>query len=199
MNTKKRNICIVALGLLLSSSFVFADDDDDDYKHKNKHHFKNHYKHQYYQRPEIVREQYVYATVIAVEPIMERVTHTIPRQSCWEEVRYERRSSSATGTILGGIVGGVVGNQFGEGRGKDAMTIAGTLLGGSIGNDVSRGGGGTRAVTEERCRTNNEYREERRVSGYYVTYRYRGETHTTQMDHDPGDQVRIKVAIYVDD
>lgn len=204
MDTKKGLSYMAMLALLLCSPLTLAsDDDDDDHRHKHKrhkHHYKHHHDHEYDHRPVyVVPERYVYATVVSVEPIMERITHQIPHQNCWEEVHYERDRSSATGTILGGIVGGVVGNQFGDGRGKDAMTLAGTLLGGSIGNDMSQGSRNVRQVREERCRTHNEYREEQRVSGYHVTYRYRNHTHTIPMDHHPGQRVRVNVSVFVDD
>jgi uncharacterized protein YcfJ len=31
------------------------------------------------------------------------------------------------------------------------------------------------------------------VLGYDVTYRYGGRMHTTHMDHDPGDRLRVRV------
>lgn len=194
MDTKKCLVGLSALGLLFSSAMVWAGDDDDDDGHRgHKRHHKYHPKHS------ASHEHYVYARVIAVEPIMERVTHRIPRRECWQEVRYEQRGGSATGTILGGIVGGVVGHQFGEGRGKDAMTIAGTLLGGSIGNDMSQRDRGVRAINEERCRVENDYRDEQRVSGYLVRYYYGGDIYTRHMDHNPGDRVRVNVTVIIDD
>jgi uncharacterized protein YcfJ len=42
---------------------------------------------------------------------------------------------SATNEIIGAIFGGVIGNQFGEGDGKDAMTLAGIILGASLAHD----------------------------------------------------------------
>ena len=42
---------------------------------------------------------------------------------------------SATNEIIGAIFGGAIGNQFGEGDGKDAMTLAGIFLGASLAHD----------------------------------------------------------------
>ena len=42
---------------------------------------------------------------------------------------------SATNEIIGAIFGGAIGNQFGEGDGKDAMTLAGMFLGASLAHD----------------------------------------------------------------
>jgi len=140
--------------------------------------------------------------VDSVEPIVSVVRVSSPRQECWDEevTRHQRRvgrSDSYTPLVLGGIVGGVVGHQFGRGRGKDAMTVAGTLLGATIGRDVAR-----RPVVHERytevetrCRVSHEYHEEERVEGYRVTYRYHGRRFVERMPYDPGDRVRVRVAI----
>ena len=51
---------------------------------------------------------------------------------------------SATNEIIGAIFGGAIGNQFGEGDGKDAMTLAGMFLGASLAHDeeLAQGTGG---------------------------------------------------------
>ncbi len=41
-------------------------------------------------------------------------------------------------TIAGTIVGGAIGRQFGDGDGRDAMTIIGAIAGGMIGGKVGR-------------------------------------------------------------
>ncbi|MEJ2603123.1 MAG: glycine zipper 2TM domain-containing protein [Gammaproteobacteria bacterium] len=116
---------------------------------------------------------------------------------------------TAGATIAGGIIGGVIGRQFGGGSGRDAMTVVGTLVGAAIGNDRAR-----RAETYDRyehyddyrayerhsrpvtrCETRYQSREEERIDGYRVTYRYRGQTYTTRTDHDPGDRLRVRVAV----
>ena len=52
-----------------------------------------------------------------------------------KRVRQGTGDGSATNEIIGAIFGGVVGNQFGEGDGKDAMTLAGIILGASLAHD----------------------------------------------------------------
>lgn len=147
---------------------------------------------------------YDYAKVTRVEPIVRVVRVSTPREECWDETVTHReyggysRSDSYAPMLLGGIVGGVVGNQFGKGGGRDAMTIAGALLGASVGHDVGRRPyryPETYATVEERCRVVEEYREEERVEGYHVTYRYKGETYTTRMARDPGERLRVRVAV----
>ncbi|MEJ2686328.1 MAG: glycine zipper 2TM domain-containing protein [Gammaproteobacteria bacterium] len=140
-----------------------------------------------------------YARVTDVDPVMRHVRVATPRDECWQQdvqVPVQPRYRSATPVIVGGIIGGVVGSTMGKGRGRDVATIAGTLLGGSIARDVSHGQPPAPAyttATQTRCRTVNEYREERRIVGYRVTYRYHGHRYVTRMDHDPGARLRLRV------
>lgn len=141
-----------------------------------------------------------YARVTDVAPVIRRIEVAVPRNECWQQnvqVPVEPRYRSATPVIVGGIIGGVLGSTMGQGRGRDAATIAGTLLGGSIARDISReqSAGPTYATTQTRCRTVNEYRVERRVVGYRVTYRYHGHRYVTRMDHDPGARLRLRVSV----
>lgn len=137
-----------------------------------------------------------YAKVISSEPVYEVVQSAYPVQECWdEEVEYRRNSESPTSTIAGGIVGGVIGNQFGRGSGKAVMTMAGTLLGATVGRDLGREPGHTVIADERHCETVKRYREEEKLVGYRVTYRYKGKILVTRTEHDPGDTIPIRVAI----
>ncbi len=141
-----------------------------------------------------------YAKVERVEPLSHVVRVATPRRECWtEEVPvYRSGYRSATPLILGGIVGGVVGNTVGQGRGRDVATVAGALLGGSVGRDVAQRNGSTYAAgteVRERCRVVDDYRDEERIDGYRVTYRYQGEQYVTHLDHDPGERLRIQVSV----
>ncbi len=147
---------------------------------------------------------YDYAKVVRVDPLMRHVRVSQPRRECYQEqvpvYESERGYRSATPTILGGIIGGVVGNTMGYGRGKAVATVAGTVLGGSIGRDIGYqnnppSGGYTRYATQDNCRVVDDYREEDRIDGYRVTYRYKGAEYVTQTDHDPGDRIRVRVDV----
>lgn len=48
------------------------------------------------------------------------------------------RNQQATGSIVGGILGGVLGHQFGDGRGRTAMTVLGATAGAVIGGNLAR-------------------------------------------------------------
>jgi uncharacterized protein YcfJ len=98
-------------------------------------------------------------------------------------------------------VGGVIGHQFGSGRGNDAATVAGSIIGAAIGNDsAKRRYGGSYSSTEyarpvERCETRMTSREEERIDGYRVVYKYHGQKYETRMPYDPGREIRVRVDI----
>ena len=84
---------------------------------------------------------------------------------------------SATNEIIGAIFGGAIGNQFGEGDGKDAMTLAGMFLGASLAHDdeLAQGPG----VINTKCYIETRYDEvERNVYSHStLTTKIRGKTH----------------------
>jgi uncharacterized protein YcfJ len=148
-------------------------------------------------------ERFDYAKVISAEPIVREVRVSIPREECWDEdvPVYRSGYQSATPMILGGIIGGVVGNTMGKGHGKDAATVAGTILGGSVGRDIGHDRqrpSEYNTVRETRCRQVVDYREEERIEGYWLTYRYQGEDYVTRMQNEPGNRIRVRVTVQPD-
>jgi uncharacterized protein YcfJ len=147
------------------------------------------------------RDHYYYADarVVHVEPIYRTVRVEEPRRECWEEEVYVERPGyrSHTGVILGGIVGGVLGHELGGRRHHGLATAAGTVLGASIGRDLShrRAAGDGYYTTRERCEVRPTYTTERRIDGYRVTYVYDGREHETITDYDPGNVIRVRVAV----
>lgn len=141
---------------------------------------------------------YVDARVTHVEPMYRTVRVEEPRRECWDEDVYVERPGyrSHTGTILGGIVGGVLGHELG-GHHAGIATAAGTVLGASIGRDMSHrpdpdDGYYTR---RERCQMRHTYTTEQRIDGYRVTYEYAGREHETITDYEPGNHIRVRVAV----
>jgi uncharacterized protein YcfJ len=147
--------------------------------------------------------EFDYAPVTHVQPIVRQVRVETPRRECWDESRYvESRphiSDPQVGgrTLLGGIIGGVIGHQFGSGSGRDAATIAGTVIGAGVGYDsaAKRYPSGGREEVVQRCdvRYDDEYEE--RIEGYRVTYEYNGREYTTRLPYDPGERIRVRVAV----
>jgi uncharacterized protein YcfJ len=73
---------------------------------------------------------------------------------------YGQAPANTGDAIMGAIIGGVIGNQFGEGQGKDAMTILGAIAGA----DAASSGSRNRIVgyrTERQCSEVVSYRDER--------------------------------------
>lgn len=121
-------------------------------------------------------------------------------ESIWYEDRDGRynRDSGREGAVLGAIIGGLVGNQVGSGSGRRAATVAGAVIGGSVGRNVDQGNGPPGRTYEDRarrCRIVEEPREEQRIAGYNVEYRYRGEVYMSRLDYDPGDRLRVRVSV----
>lgn len=141
------------------------------------------------------------ARVVSSTPIYEQVNQ--PTRECWQEqtgyVTQPSGDHSYGGAVLGAIVGGVVGHQIGGGGGKDAATAAGAAIGAITGDRIDNRDQTvqSRPVVEERCRTVDHWNQ--RISGYNVTYRYRGQQYTTFMSYDPGATVRLNVTVDVAD
>ncbi len=148
-----------------------------------------------------------YARVVDVEPIYRTVAVRRPVRDCWDErvVHYDdrsRRRSAAPATVAGGVIGGVIGRQFGDGRGRDAMTVLGTLIGSAVANDNAtrrndyrRGYGQRHVRTVERCETTSRVEHRERIDGYTVTYLYNDRYYTTRTDTDPGERIAVRVNV----
>ena len=161
-----------------------------------------------------------YARVVDVTPMYRMGEVSVPRRECYEELerverrgrghddRYRSRSTSLVPTIAGGVIGGVVGRQFGDGRGRDAMTVIGTLIGAAVASEGSREYryeedsdyrrtrySRARYRTVERCDIAYDTRHEREPDGYLVTYEYEGRTFTTRTDTHPGRRIAVDVEV----
>jgi len=161
------------------------------------------YRGDYYDSRYEVR--YDWATVVDVDPIIERSSRPVNREVCYDqpvdryEPGYTARRDHTGSTLLGAVIGGALGNQVGKGDGRKAATIAGAVIGGAVGNNAShrRGDyyetGGYVRDYETRCRQETAWRGNNDVVGYEVTYRYRGAVYHTTMDHHPGNRLRVRV------
>ena len=147
--------------------------------------------------------QFDYARVISAEPIIRYVTITTPVRECYQDVEYytvdRRAPGTGASTLVGAIIGGVIGHQFGGGHGRDVATVAGTLIGAAIGSDSARRSYGYQSTQYsrpvERCNTIIRERQEERIDGYNVVYRYKGQKYATRMPYDPGRELRVRVDI----
>jgi uncharacterized protein YcfJ len=140
------------------------------------------------------------ARVLSVVPQTERVN--TPRQECRTEYIRESASSGDRdigGSIIGGIAGGLLGSQIGKGKGRIAGAAVGAATGAIVGDRIDnsdrRDGYTTRPV--DRCVTVDNWQTVTR--NYLVTYRFDGRDYTTTMDNDPGNTIRVRVAVSADD
>ncbi|QNM95825.1 glycine zipper 2TM domain-containing protein [Chitinimonas koreensis] len=139
------------------------------------------------------------ARVRSVEPQYERIS--TPRKECTREVVTETRHieerRSYGGAVVGGLAGAVIGNQVGKGHGREAATALGAVVGAMTGDRIDnrdRGGYYEEVPREiQRCRTVEDW--ESRVTGYRVTYDYRGQQYTALMPDNPGKTLRVRVSV----
>jgi uncharacterized protein YcfJ len=139
-----------------------------------------------------------YADVLRVDPVYDRVQSNGAHEEC-EDVPVERHvdggNNNAAGTVIGAIVGGVLGNTVGKGDGRKAATVAGAVVGGAVGHNVASQDDRYYAGPERRCHMVQDAAEERRIVGYDVQYRYRGDVYMSRLDYDPGERVRVRVSV----
>ena len=138
---------------------------------------------------------YGWADVLRADPVQAVTQANVPQQQCYDQQVVRRApGNSAAGTVLGAVIGGVLGNTVGKGDGRTAATVAGAVAGGAVGNRVSDHGGDY-ASTQTQCREVNTIREQRRIIGYDVEYRYRGEVYMSRLSYDPGERLRVRVRV----
>jgi uncharacterized protein YcfJ len=138
------------------------------------------------------------AQVIAVTPQTERVN--TPRQECHAEYVSEVNSGDRDigGAIIGGIAGGLLGSQVGKGNGRVAAAVVGAATGAIVGDRIDNSGEQTTASRPvERCVLVDNWQTISR--GYLVSYRLNGHDYTTNLSYDPGNMLRVRVAVTPDD
>ena len=139
-----------------------------------------------------------YATVTSVEKVYKQYRTEEPYQECYiKETLQNQGDGSATNEIMGAILGGAIGNQFGEGDGKDVMTLAGIFLGASLANDAEKANStGQVVVSQEVCETKVKTSFVKRLSHYLVHINYEGRDLAFATKNRPYDDI-IKVKVTV--
>ena len=138
------------------------------------------------------------ATVNSVEKVYKQYMVEEPYQDCYiKETLQQSGDGSATNEIMGAILGGAIGNQFGEGDGKEAMTLAGIFLGASLANDAEKANStGQVVVRQEVCENKVRQKIEKRLSHYKINVEYEGRDLSFTSKKRPYDDV-IKVKVTV--
>ena len=139
-----------------------------------------------------------YATVTSIEKVYKQYMTEEPYQECYiKETLQNQGDGSATNEIMGAILGGAIGNQFGEGEGKEVMTLAGIVLGASMANDAEKANStGQVVVSQEVCETKVKKSIEKRLSHYLINISYEGRDLSFTSKRRPYDDV-IKVKVTV--
>lgn len=138
---------------------------------------------------------YGWADVLRVDPVRAVVQTTVPEQQCYSQPVIQHDPGNTTaGTVLGAVIGGVLGHTIGKGDGRTAATVAGAVAGGAVGNRVSDHGGDY-ATNQTQCQQVNTVTQQRRIVGYDVEYRYRGEVYMSRLNYDPGERLRVRVSV----
>ena len=138
------------------------------------------------------------ATVTSVAKVYKQYMVEEPYQDCYiKETLQQSGDGSATNEIMGAILGGAIGNQFGEGDGKEAMTLAGIFLGASIANDAEKANSTVQVVvSQEVCENKVRQKIEKRLSHYKINVEYEGRDLSFTSKKRPYDDV-IKVKVTV--
>ena len=129
----------------------------------------------------------------------------VPRQECSSQ--YVQDAPQVVGggergfggAIIGGVAGGLLGNQVGKGHGKEAATAAGAVIGAIAGDRIQNSNTGPQQVVQapprevRQCRTVMDSQQQ--VTGYRVTYEYRGNQYMTVMHEQPGRTLPVRVSV----
>jgi uncharacterized protein YcfJ len=137
------------------------------------------------------------ATVTSVEKVYKQYRVDEPYQDCYIKETLQTGDGSATNEIMGAILGGAIGNQFGEGSGKDVMTLAGIFLGASIANDAEKANStGQVVVSQEVCENKVRQKIVKRLSHYKINVDYNGHNVSYTSNRRPYDDV-VKVEVTI--
>lgn len=136
------------------------------------------------------------APVVKSVAVYDDIERRVPVEHCTKvAVEPSAQGESAVPVVVGGIIGGVLGNQVGDGKGKKVATAAGVLLGSAVGADAAKRAEQNAPKWRRDCEVRHEIHREKHLSGYRVTYRYRGEEYETFTETPPGDTLRLAIRV----
>lgn len=141
------------------------------------------------------------ARVLSATPQSERIN--TPRQECRTEyIRdsyYNSGERDEAGAIIGSIAGGLLGSQIGRGNGQIVGAAIGAATGAIVGDRIDNSGRRDSSYSirpVEHCTLIDNWQTV--IRNYLVTYRYNGHDYTTTLGYDPGDNMRVRVAVEPD-
>ena len=139
------------------------------------------------------------ARVVSATPITETVNH--PTQECWtapqQTTQYVPQPYNPAGALIGGLAGGLIGSTVGQGTGKVAAAAGGAVVGAITGDRLANQDAAASTYTTttpvQRCQQVDNYQTV--TSGYWVTYECNGQLFKTRLPYNPGNELRVNVAV----
>ena len=140
-----------------------------------------------------------YAKVIRIQPIFKTIRVAYEKQNCRRDNDKERDNrhaihESPAKLLLGGQIGGVIGHELGENSSQNLASFTGAVIGTAIAHTtgvVYYAVEGHSPRQQQHCHTEIQYKNERKLVGYDVTYRYQGRLYTKRMHEHPGERIKI--------
>lgn len=130
-----------------------------------------------------------FGRVLSATPVLQQVS--VPRQVCTIEKVLVPGQKSGAGAAVGAIAGAAVGSALGGGgKGNGAAALLG-MVGGAVIGDRFEEASPSYVQDVQRCSVQNMV--ENRVAGYNVTYEFNGKQYTTQLPHDPGPTISLRL------
>ena len=136
------------------------------------------------------------ARVQSVEPQYEAVQ--VPREECTSQWVTEPQPAAGGygGVSRGGRAGAILRTPGAKGPGREAATAAGAVIGAIAGDRLA--GGQAQAYPQAQrevrsCRT--VYDVQQRLTGYRVTYEYRGHQSAIVTRDQPGQTLPVRVSV----
>jgi uncharacterized protein YcfJ len=151
----------------------------DSERYDDERYGRAHYEDERYDDADDGGPEFDYARVIAADPIIDIESRPVQREECRQEP-LARRAPPRTAAPAGkpGIIASVLAQPSSAPGASRTAAVAGASV---------------RAAYTRRCTTRTEYVEEQRITGYDVTYRYRGRNYYAVTERDPGERIRVAV------
>ena len=144
--------------------------------------------------PAHAQNNFVNGKVVKVIPITQQINVTVPYEECGivdvpvygSNGTVIRNNPDPIHQLFGTIIGGAIGNQFGNGSGKDAMTVIGAIAGNNIASNRSSNQTGQAIVgyrQQNVCNVINRTEVQERVFGYETHIEVDGQTIITKLNY----------------
>jgi len=154
-----------------------------DASHKNKHH--RHHQQSYT----------TFARVTHVEPIIRYVEVNRPYEECWEEgyeddhydYESQREHKGRRSPLLQKSHNSGIAPQT---KVTQPQKEKSNIISSTKSQSHSRG-----HRQHQECRVVHRSHREKRIDGYLVHYRYKGENFETRLPYDPGDRMEVRVSV----